>query len=63
MPEDRMPIYNMKSYATAVINENPEDVKTARVAMETALGRSKVVEGLPPVMGSEDFQMLAPKKF
>jgi hippurate hydrolase len=59
MPKDRMPKYNMKSYATAVINANPKDVKTARVAMQKALGKDKVVEGVPPVMGSEDFQMLA----
>jgi len=59
MPEDRMPVYNMKSYATAVINNSPEDVKTAHDAMQKAMGKDKVVEGLPPVMGSEDFQMLA----
>jgi hippurate hydrolase len=59
MPKDRMPVYNMKSYATAVINDNPEDVRTAQDAMQDALGNDKVVEGLPPVMGSEDFQMLA----
>ena len=59
MPKDRMPIYDMKSYATAVINKHPEDVKTAHDAMQKALGKEKVVEGLPPVMGSEDFQMLA----
>jgi len=27
--------------------------------LQNALGKDKVVEGLPPVMGSEDFQMLA----
>lgn len=59
MPKDRMPTYNMKSYATAVINKSSEDVKTAHDAMQKALGKDKVVEGLPPVMGSEDFQMLA----
>lgn len=59
MPKDRMPVYNMKSYATAVINDHPEDVKTARTVLQKALGKDHVVEGLPPVMGSEDFQMLA----
>ena len=59
MPEDRMPVYDMKSYASTVINANDEDVKTAEAAMQKALGKDKVVEGMPPVMGSEDFQMLA----
>jgi hippurate hydrolase len=59
MPKNKMPIYNMKSYATAVINSHPDDVKTAHDAMQKALGKKNVVEGLPPVMGSEDFQMLA----
>ncbi len=59
MPDDRMPVYDMKSYATAVINSNPEDINTAKAALQDALGKDRVVEGLPPVMGSEDFQMLA----
>lgn len=58
MPKDRMPSYDMKNYATPVINADPEDVKTARIAMTKVLGESKVMIGMPPVMGSEDFQML-----
>ena len=58
MPEDRMPTYEMKGMATPVINGSTEDVETARAAMQRALGEDKVLEGMPPVMGSEDFQML-----
>jgi len=47
MPEDRMPVYEMKSYATAVINANPEDVKTAKTGMQKALGEDRVADGLP----------------
>lgn len=58
MPEDRMPEYTMKGYGTPVINSE-EDYKRAKSAMSAVLGADRVLEGLPPVMGSEDFQMLA----
>jgi amidohydrolase len=58
VPKDRMPVYIMKNYATPVINTNADDVKTATMAMEKVLGKDKVMVGAPPVMGSEDFQML-----
>jgi hippurate hydrolase len=58
IPKDRMPTYDMKNYATPVINADPEDVKRARTAMVEVLGNDRVMVGMPPVMGSEDFQML-----
>lgn len=58
MPADRMPEYTMKGYATPVVNSE-EAVKTAVPALKAALGDANVYPGVPPVMGSEDFQMLA----
>jgi len=58
MPADGMPEYIMKGYATPVINA-PEDHERAKAAMVVALGPDRVLEGIPPLMGSEDFQMLA----
>ncbi len=59
VPASRMPEYDMKGYAIPVINENADDVEKARRAMADTLGEARVVNGLPPIMGSEDFQMLA----
>ncbi|SHG96426.1 amidohydrolase [Ferrimonas marina] len=57
VPEDRMPTYEMKGYSTPVINPL-EQTEIARQAMVNALGEDKVMQGFPPVMGSEDFHML-----
>jgi hippurate hydrolase len=56
--EDRMPEYIMKGNAGPVINAEPEVARASR-AMARELGQDKVLEGKPPVMISEDFQMLA----
>ena len=58
MPADRMPEYTMKGHSTAVVNSD-EAVKIAVPALKAELGASNVYPGVPPVMGSEDFQMLA----
>lgn len=58
LPADRMPEYIMKGYATPVIN-SPEEYERAKAAMIGAFGPDRVLEGIPPLMGSEDFQMLA----
>jgi hippurate hydrolase len=58
MPEDHMPEYTMRGYATPVINAE-EDYKRAKAALIKALSDDKVLEGVPPVMGSDDSQMLA----
>ena len=58
VPEDKMPTYKMKGYAGPVINNFPEDTQRAKQAMASTLGSDKVLLGLPPLMGSEDFQML-----
>ncbi|MBY5991152.1 amidohydrolase [Ferrimonas balearica] len=57
VPEDRMPTYEMKGYSTPVINPEQE-TEHARQAMMAALGTDNVLQGFPPVMGSEDFHML-----
>ena len=59
VPEDRMPEYDMKGYAIPVVNADAADVGRARQAMIKAIGDGRVAPGLPPLMGSEDFQMLA----
>lgn len=59
VPEDRMPEYDMKGYAIPVVNADAADVGRARQAMIKAIGGGRVAPGLPPLMGSEDFQMLA----
>ena len=58
MPKDRMPRYVMKGSAGPVVNDE-EASRRAEAALQLALGRDKVLPGLPPVMGSEDFQNLA----
>ncbi|KEI70976.1 amidohydrolase [Endozoicomonas elysicola] len=57
IPNDRMPTYTMKGYSKPVIN-GKGDTQQARSAMQAALGENKVLRGMPPVMGSEDFHML-----
>jgi len=58
VPKDRMPKYVMKGHAGPVVNDK-EASRRAETALERALGKDKVLPGLPPVMGSEDFQKLA----
>lgn len=58
VPEERLPTYKMKGYALPVINDE-EAVNRARPVLIAALGEDKVLPGIPPVMGSEDFPMLA----
>jgi amidohydrolase len=57
MPEDRMPEVTIKGSAGPVYND---EAATARVAAAATaiLGKDSVVEGTPPVMGSEDFPNL-----
>jgi len=58
MPKDRMPKYVMKGSSGPVILDE-EMVRRAQPALRRALGEGRVVAGLPPVMGSEDFHDLA----
>jgi amidohydrolase len=58
MPMDRMPKYVMKGRAGPVVNDE-EAARRAEAALQRALGPDKALPGLPPVMGSEDFQNLA----
>jgi hippurate hydrolase len=57
VPKDRMPKYIMKGHAGPVVNDE-EASRQAEAALKRALG-DKVLPGLPPIMGSEDFQNLA----
>jgi amidohydrolase len=58
VPKGRMPRYVMKGHAGPVVNDE-EASRRAETALKWALGKDKVLPGLPPVMGSEDFQNLA----
>jgi hippurate hydrolase len=58
LPEERMPKYVMKGHAGPVVND-AEAARRAEAALERSLGKDKVLPGLPPVMGSEDFPNLA----
>jgi hippurate hydrolase len=58
VPKDRMPKYVMKGHAGPVVNDDQAS-RRAETALKLALGRDKALPGLPPVMGSEDFQNLA----
>jgi hippurate hydrolase len=58
MSDDRLPKYVMKGSAGPVVND-VEMVKRAEPVLRHVLGNDKVVTGLAPVMGSEDFQELA----
>src|SRR5262249_962139 len=57
-PKDKMPKHIMKGHAGPVVNAK-EASRQAEAALERVLGQDKVLPGLPPVMGSEDFQNLA----
>jgi amidohydrolase len=58
VPKDRMPRYIMKGSAGPLINDE-EAVQRAEPAIRLALGEQNAVPGMPPQMGSEDFQDLA----
>ena len=58
MPRDKMPQYVMKGSSFPVINSD-EAAPQAEAALQLALGKTNVLPGPPPVMGSEDFQELA----
>src|SRR5262249_4039734 len=58
VPKDKMPKYVMKGHAGPVVNDDGAS-RRAETALKLALGRDKALPGLPPVMGSEDFQNLA----
>jgi len=58
VPKDKMPKYILKGHAGPVVNDE-EASRQADAALKRALGQDKVLPGLPPVMGSEDFQNLA----
>ncbi len=58
VPKDRMPKYVMKGSSGPVFNDE-EATRRAEPALRLALGKDKVLPGPPPVMGSEDFHILA----
>ncbi|MNJ39909.1 N-acyl-L-amino acid amidohydrolase [compost metagenome] len=58
MPPDYQAQYTMKGYATPVFN-GKEQTEVAQAALVQQLGADKVLPGVPPLMGSEDFHMLA----
>jgi hippurate hydrolase len=58
VPKDKMSRYILKGHAGPVVNDE-EAARQADAALKRALGQDKVLPGLPPVMGSEDFQNLA----
>jgi hippurate hydrolase len=58
VPKDRMPKYVMKGHAGPVVNDETAS-RRAESALKQVLGPDKALPGLPPLMGSEDFQNLA----
>ena len=58
VPKDKMPKYILKGHAGPVVNDE-EASRQAETAMRRVLGQDKVLPGMPPLMGSEDFQNLA----
>jgi hippurate hydrolase len=58
MPADYVAKYTMKGYSTPVFNGKAQ-TDLAQAALVRQLGADKVLQGVPPVMGSEDFHMLA----
>lgn len=58
MPPDYQAQYTMKGYSTPVFN-GKEQTEIAQAALVQQLGADKVLPGMPPLMGSEDFHMLA----
>ncbi len=57
MAKDRMPVYEVTSTITPVINDDAL-VSQVRPVLQKALGKDRVYPGVPMQMGSEDFQML-----
>ncbi|MNO57394.1 N-acyl-L-amino acid amidohydrolase [compost metagenome] len=58
MPADYKAKYTMKGYSTPVFNGKAQ-TELAQAALVRQLGADKVLLGVPPLMGSEDFHMLA----
>ncbi|MOA00414.1 N-acetyldiaminopimelate deacetylase [compost metagenome] len=58
MPADLMPKFISKGKSSPLINGKPQ-TDLARAALIRQLGEDKVLNGVPPMMGSEDFHMLA----
>ncbi|MFK8329674.1 amidohydrolase [Pseudomonas sp. BJa5] len=58
MPADYQAKYTMKGHATPVVNGKAQ-TELAQAALVQQLGADKVLPGMPPLMGSEDFHMLA----
>jgi amidohydrolase len=58
MPKDKMPTYVMRGTSGPVVNDD-ELTQRAEPALRMALGKDMLKPGPPPVMGSEDFQLLA----
>ena len=58
MPADYQAKYTMKGYSTPVVNGKAQ-TELAQAALVQQLGADKVLPGMPPLMGSEDFHMLA----
>lgn len=58
MPTGYAAKYRMKGYSTPMINDKAL-TEQARAAVVQQLGADKVLLGVPPMMGSEDFHMLA----
>jgi len=57
VPEDRAPTFTLRGYSEPVVNEQ-DLVDQAVPSLVKALGKKRVMPGIPPVMGSEDFPML-----
>ncbi|MED5387964.1 MAG: amidohydrolase [Pseudomonadota bacterium] len=57
VPADRQPTITMLGYAEPVINE-PDLAGQANNTLVAAMGKQRIMPGIPPVMGSEDFPML-----
>ncbi len=58
VPKDRMPQYVMRGTAGPMSND-AEAARRAQRPLRLALGKDKVLPGMPASMGSEDFQDLA----
>ncbi|WP_281686874.1 amidohydrolase [Pseudomonas citronellolis] len=57
MPAERKASIEVTSTVTPLVND-PASTRVAHAALVAQLGEKKVLNGLPPVMGSEDVQML-----
>ncbi|MBM7060117.1 amidohydrolase [Pseudomonas sp. UL073] len=58
VPDGYVAKYTMKGYSTPVFNAKAQ-TERAQAVLTAQLGADKVLPGLPPLMGSEDFHMLA----